>query len=237
VAARSARLLGKSVRSAAASLYGMWDRLGIGRKTGIETSGEVPGLVVDPATRQWAAIDLANRSFGQGVAVSQLQLAQSFAAMVNGGTFVHPRLVADLAGQPVEAVPPEQVLAPEVSSELRQLMEYVVTRVPWYRKGTLIPRYAVGGKTGTAQIWDSAHGKWMYNVFNFSFVGFVGQTRDTPAAVIAVRIGQAKPRVAGQGLLQLKITSYELFRRIAVDVIETLGIPPQEVRNRDPRDE
>jgi cell division protein FtsI/penicillin-binding protein 2 len=234
VAARSARSLGKSVRSAAAVLYGMWDRLGIGRKTGIETSGEVAGLVVDPATRPWAGIDLANRSFGQGVAVNQLQLAQSFAAMINGGQLVRPRLVADLAGQPVEPVPAAPVLTPEVSKELRDLMKHVVTEVPWYREGTEIPGYAVGGKTGTAQIWDSAKGKWMHNVFNFSFVGFVGQTRDTPAAVIAVRIGQAKPRVAGQGDLQLKITSYELFRRIAIDVIDTLGIPPQERIRADP---
>ena len=234
VAARSARLLGKTVRSSAAVLYGMWDRLGIGRKTGVETSGEVAGLVVDPATRQWAGIDLANRSFGQGVAVNQLQLAQAFAAMINGGRLVRPRLVADLAGQPVEAVAPVEVLTPDVSAELRELMKHVVTAVPWYRKGTEIPGYAVGGKTGTAQIWDSTKGKWMHNVFNFSFIGYVGQTRDTPAAVVAVRIGQAKPRVAGQGDLQLKITSYELFRRIAVDIIETLGIPPQERIRADP---
>ena len=237
VAARSARMLGKTVRAAAASLYGMWDRLGIGRKTGVETSGEVAGLVVDPATRQWAGIDLANRSFGQGVAVNQLQLAQAFAAMVNGGQFVRPRLVADLAGQPVEAVPPVQVLDARVSTELRDLMRHVVTKVPWYRKGTQIKGYAVGGKTGTAQIWDSSRGQWMHNVFNFSFVGYVGQTRDRPAAIVAIRIGQAKPRVAGQGLLQLKITSYELFRRVALDIIDTLGIPPQDTRTRVNRDE
>ena len=215
----------------------MWDRLGIGRKTGVETSGEVAGLVVDPATQQWAGIDLANRSFGQGVAVNQLQLAQAFAAMVNGGQFVRPRLVADLAGQPVEAVPPEQVLDARVSTELRDLMRHVVTKVPWYRKGTQIKGYAVGGKTGTAQIWDSSRGQWMHNVFNFSFVGYVGQTRDRPAAIVAIRIGQAKPRVAGQGLLQLKITSYELFRRVALDIIDTLGIPPQDTRNRVARGE
>ncbi len=74
----------------------------------------------------------------------------------------------------------------------------------------------------------------MHNVFNFSFVGYVGRTRDTPAAVVAVRIGQAHPRVAAQGVLQLKITSYELFRRIAVDVIDVLGIPPQERVRADP---
>jgi len=237
VAARSARLLGKTTRAAASHLYGMWDRLGIGRKTGVETSGEVAGLVVDPATRHWAGIDLANRSFGQGVAVNQLQLAQAFAAMINGGTFVKPRLVADLAGQPIEPTPSTQVLSAEVSRDLRELMRHVVTKVPWYRKGTQIPGYTVGGKTGTAQIWDSSKGKWMNNIFNFSFIGYVGQTRDTPKAGIAVRIGQAKPHVAGQGVLNLKITSYELFRRIAVDVIDTLGIPPKAIKSRDERDE
>jgi cell division protein FtsI/penicillin-binding protein 2 len=95
----------------------------------------------------------------------------------------------------------------------------------------------VGGKTGTAQIWDSSRGQWMHNVFNFSFVGYVGQTRDRPAAIVAIRIGQAKPRVAGQGLLQLKITSTELFRRVALDIIDTLGIPPQDTRNRVARGE
>jgi len=170
------------------------------------------------------------------VAVNQLQLAQAFAAMVNGGQLVRPRLVADLAGQPVEPVPPEQVLDPTVSAGLRELMKHVISEVPWYRKGTEIPGYAVGGKTGTAQIWDGARGKWMHNVFNFNFVGFVGRTRDTPAAVIAVRIGQVKPHVIAQGVLELKITSYELFRRIAVDVVETLGIPPQAGQSRDDRD-
>jgi cell division protein FtsI (penicillin-binding protein 3) len=233
VAARAARMLGRTIRSSAASLYGMWDRLGIGRKTGVETSGEVPGLVVDPATRAWAGIDLANRSFGQGVAVNQLQLAQSFAAMINGGRLVQPRLVADLAGEALEPPPPAQVLTPEVSKDLRDLMKHVIMSVPWYREGTAIPEYTVGGKTGTAQIWDTAKGKWMHNVFNFSFIGYVGQSVDRPAAVIAVRIGQAKPHVAGQGVLNLKITSYELFRRIAVDAIETLDIPPREAPRRD----
>ena len=161
VAARSARDA-RQERSGASrrGLYGMWDRLGIGRKTGVETSGEVPGLVVDPATRQWAGIDLANRSFGQGVAVTQLQLAQSFATMVNGGLSVRPRLVADLAGEPRRGRRrPSRSSTHASRRDLRDLHEARRDRGALVRKGTLIPGYAVGGKTGTAQIWDSSRGQ------------------------------------------------------------------------------
>ena len=47
----------------------------------------------DPATKPWREIDLANGAFGQGVAVTPIQLAQSYAAMVNGGTLVQPHVV------------------------------------------------------------------------------------------------------------------------------------------------
>ncbi|KRT63611.1 MAG: peptidoglycan glycosyltransferase, cell division protein FtsI (penicillin-binding protein 3) [Chloroflexi bacterium CSP1-4] len=231
VAARVARMLGPDVRSAAASLYDIWARLGIGRATGVDTSGELPGLVVDPAVKRWAEIDLANRSFGQGVAVTQLQLATSFSTMVNGGYRVTPYLVDGIGGERLERPPAEPVIDAQLSAELTDLMTHVVTSVPWYAEGTLIPGYAVGGKTGTAQIWDGERQDWMPLTFNFSFVGFVGQ--DGPDAVIAVRIGDTRPKVIRQGELKLSITSFELFRRIALDTIDVLGIPPAEASRRD----
>src|SRR3989304_6050336 len=81
VAARVARMLGPDVRSAAASLNDIWARLGIGRATGVDTSGELPGLVVDPAVKRWAEDDLANRGVGQGGAVPPLHLATSFSTL------------------------------------------------------------------------------------------------------------------------------------------------------------
>lgn len=222
-AARAAAKLGPNVRAASSVLYESWRDLGIGERTDVDVAGEVAGIVTDPAVDPWPPIDLANRSFGQGVAVTPLQLASAFSTMVNGGYRVQPHVVAGIGEQLVTPPPPRPVLDQDVSAGLRELMIHVVTAVPWYAQGTLIDGYTVGGKTGTAQIWDPARNDWEPDVFNFSFIGFVGQGR--PEAVIAVRIHRARPRVRGQGDFQLGITSYELFRRIGVDVIGALDIP------------
>ncbi len=75
-------------------LHETWQQFGFGKPTGIDLAGEVGGLVRDPATTPWRQIDLANGSFGQGVAVTPMQLATAYAAMMNGGRLVQPHVVA-----------------------------------------------------------------------------------------------------------------------------------------------
>ena len=60
------------------------------------------------------------------------------------------------------------------------------------------------------------------NRFNHTFVGFIGRT---PELVIAVTIREAKPLHISQGNLPLAVESYELFRRIAADFMNTLDLP------------
>src|SRR5581483_2838674 len=74
-AARVALALGKDTRSAAVVLHDTWTRLGFGQPTGVDLAGEVGGIVRDPTITGWRQIDLANGAFGQGVAVTPLQLA------------------------------------------------------------------------------------------------------------------------------------------------------------------
>ena len=225
-AARAARMLGKSVRGASIVLYRTWTKLGIGLQTGVDVTGEVTGMVDDPAIKTWAAIDLANRSFGQGVAVTLVQLARSFAAMVNGGYLVEPHVATAVGDRAIERQEPTRVLTASLSKSLVSLLKYVVTEVPWYATGTLIPGYLVGGKTGTAQIWDSKKNDWVDNVFNFTFVGFLGRTK--PEYIIAVRLERSRPEVVKQGVLRQPITSNELFRRVALNVIQVLDLPSAE---------
>lgn len=225
VAAKVALGLGESTRQSSAALYDMWLRLGYGSPTGIDLAGEVRGIVRDPGLTPWREIDLANGAFGQGVAVTPIQLATAFAALVNGGTLVKPHVVQGIGGEDVVVQPGAQVVEAGLSRTLVTLMRRVVTEVPFYRDRTLVPGYDVGGKTGTAQIWDpkanKGRGAWKRNLFNYSFVGYIGRQTGTPDLVVAVQIEEGTPTVARVGFLEMPVMSFELFRRIATNAITT----------------
>jgi cell division protein FtsI/penicillin-binding protein 2 len=230
VAAKVALELGKNTRSSAAKLYDVWTRLGFGSPTGIDLAGEVSGLVHDPTARPWRQIDLANGAFGQGVAVTPIQLATAYAAMVNGGTLVQPHTVEAIGDQAVADSNRGQVIDRDLTPTLVEMMNHVITEVDFYRDRTLIPGYFVGGKTGTAQIWDSKRNRWKHNLFNYSFVGFVGRKTDHPELVVAVRINEGRPTVVHVGQLEMPVMSFELFRRIAHDAITTPALLSEKPR-------
>ena len=226
-AARVALRLGNTTSSASNALFQTWQKLGFGVPTGIDVAGEVGGLLHDPAISAWRQIDLANGSFGQGIAVTPIQLAQAYSAMVNGGVLIRPHVVASVGGRDREAPAKAQALSRKLSPTLTNMMNHVVSSVPWYSSRTLVPGYFVGGKTGTAQIWDpkANHGRgdWKFNIFNYTFVGFIGKT--APRLIIALQIHEGTPTVARQGDLEMPVESFELFRRIATDAITTLDLP------------
>jgi cell division protein FtsI/penicillin-binding protein 2 len=238
VAAKVALGLGATTAESAAILHEVWSRLGFGAPTGVDVAGEVAGLVRDPALTPWREIDLANGAFGQGVAVTPIQLATAFSAMVNGGRLVQPHVVKAIGEEEVSSAPRAEVLDPALSPTLIGLMNHVVTEVSFYRDRTLIPGYFVGGKTGTAQIWDptlnDGQGDWKTDLFNYSFVGYVGRQAGAPELVVAVRINEARPTVVKVGQLEMPVMSFELFRRIATDAITTPALLPDRPRQVDP---
>src|SRR3954454_3007807 len=79
--AKVAMELGDNTTDSADVLYSMWQRLGLGRPTGVDLTNEAGGITSNPETNRWADIDLANRAFGQAVAVTPLQLAVAYSAM------------------------------------------------------------------------------------------------------------------------------------------------------------
>src|SRR6478672_2982539 len=223
VAAKVALGLAPTTSEAATILHDVWTRLGVGRATGIDVAGEARGLVNDPALTPWSQIDLANGSFGQGVAVTQLQLASEYAALVNGGVIVHPHVVAGVGTEPVTYTNQPPVLNPNLSPKLAGLMEHVL-KSPWYADQSRVPGYWIGGKTGTAQVWDARRQKWEFNTYNFSCVGFIGRQAGHPDLVVAVRIADTSPNRDSRGNILLPVSSVELFRRVATDAITTPGL-------------
>ncbi len=230
VAAKVAIGLDKTTRGASAILHGVWTRFGIGRPTGVDLAGEVGGIVRDPAIHPWQQIDLANGAFGQGVAVTPMQLATAYAAMMNGGQAVQPHIVEAIGLNARQTPSAGQLITPGLSHTLIGMMNHVVSTVPFYRDRTLIPGYDVGGKTGTAQIWDpklnGGRGGWKRNIFNYSFVGYIGRHPGQPDVLVAIRIEEGTPTIARIGELEMPVMSFELFRRIAHDAITTPDLLP-----------
>ena len=205
-------------------LHEVWTRFGFGQPTGIDVSGEVRGPRERPGDHAWREIDLANGSFGQGVAVTQVQLAAAYAAMVNGGILVKPHVVAGLGADAVEAGTRPSVLQPGLSPVSRASWTTC-----WRARGTPTspgPRL-LGGRqdghrrrSGTPSTTSGAP-----NTFNFSCVGFIGRQRGPsgPHRRGAHR-GHPSDRNA-RGQLVLSINSTELFRRVATDAVTTPGPP------------
>jgi cell division protein FtsI (penicillin-binding protein 3) len=227
VAAKVALGLAPTLKESSSILHEVWTRFGFGAPTGVDLAGEVAGLVRDPAISAWREIDLANGSFGQGVAVTPLQLARAYAAMVNGGTLVQPHVVASIGGGDTLAQAGQQVLAADLEPTLIGMLNHVVTSVKQYAAGALVPGYFVGGKTGTAQIWDPSIGDWKPDIYNFSFVGFIGRQVGRPDLVVALRLGEVHPTVTRVGVFEMPVKSWELFGRIATDAVQTPGLLPE----------
>ncbi|MEA2026041.1 MAG: penicillin-binding protein 2 [Chloroflexota bacterium] len=227
VAKIAKRLAPNSVQRAAHRLYDFWELVGMAGRTGVDVANEAKGAWYDPDDYQWAPVGLANRAFGQGVSVTLPQLARGVSTLVNGGYVVQPHIVADGEAAQVE---PKRVIKAKVARQARDILTYVTGSVEHYARGSLIPGYEIGGKTGTAQIWDvnkwnketKTKGAWKERRFNHSFVGFVGGRKQE--VVIAVRLEEPVPNKVGQGYIPLRIESYQLFQMVARASIKHLDL-------------
>lgn len=179
----------------------MVNRYRLGVPTGIEQGYEAPGYIPDPNKGYALNLTYANTAFGQAMTATPLQMATALSSAINGGTYYQPRLVdrlIDANGRASIKQPKilgRNVVSATVSSELQNLMEYVVTN--HFKTGGFTylkfpDNYIVGGKTGTAQIADPAGGYYA-NRFNGTYLGFVGG--DKPQYVIAVEVNQ--PNIGG----------------------------------------
>src|SRR5262249_30180653 len=106
----------------------------LGELTGIEQGYEDPGLIPDPNNGYARDLTYANTAFGQAMTATPLQMAGAFMAVVNGGTYYQLHLVdatidADgTAHYKKPTVLEHDVVSPQVSAELRSLLEYVVDK-------------------------------------------------------------------------------------------------------------
>jgi cell division protein FtsI/penicillin-binding protein 2 len=194
----------------------------LGKPTGIEQGYEAPGYIPPPDKGYALQLTYANTAFGQAMTATPLQMAAALSAVVNGGTYYQPSLVAQVGDRPSSPkIVRKGVVSPAVSKQMQSLMAGVVqTKVD---QGFNIMRYpagyVVGGKTGTAQIADPAGG-YYGDRFNGTFIGFVGG--DKPQYVIMVAVKQ--PKIAGYAGTT---AAMPLFADLAHMLINNFNVTPQ----------
>ncbi len=199
---------------------------GFGQPTGVELPGEVPGTVRTPSTPGWAPIDLATNSFGQGVAVTPLQMVTAIAAIGNDGVLMRPTLIKEFVvdGQ-VQRPEPHAVRRVIASNTARTLREMMVTVMeqPGLQPHR-IPGYSVAGKTGTADFPTNlgyTSGKTFASIVSLL-------PADRPRLAVLVRIDAPEAMYGG-------IVAAPVLKRLGQDLLAYYRIPAATSAQANPR--
>ena len=203
-------------------LYRGFRRFGFGEPTGLGVPGETAGILRH--YRRWYEIDTAAVSFGQGMSVTNVQLATAMSAIANGGRLMQPMLVrrmSDGHGAIIEENKPRvrrQVVPRRVAKLVGQMLT-AVTEPGGTAMEAAVDGYLVAGKTGTAQKADYVHGGYAKDKWLASFIGFA--PADRPSVVISVVIDETV--IAHYG----GTVAGPVFRRIAEVTLRHMGITPE----------
>jgi len=195
-------------------IYAYIKKLGFGEKTGIDLPGEIKGNVKPLAS--WSKTSPYMIPIGQEVGVSLIQLVRAYAVIINGGYLVKPHVVKAIYSQvgyketPIEH---KTVISTATTQRAKGILEDVV------KDGTGkladIEGVKIGGKTGTAQYFDTKIGRYSPNQYRASFVGFIDDL--DPPVVIGVSVFEPKGSHYGG------VVSAPLFKKIAEKTVKYLG--------------
>jgi cell division protein FtsI (penicillin-binding protein 3) len=201
--------------------YQYFRAFGIGEPTGIGLPGESAGILAPPS--KWSGDTRYTLSFGQGVAVTAVQMASVYATIANGGVRVQPSVVAgttSAAGTFTPAPAPRRtrVIQPKTAGELMDILQQVPAvdadgGQPW----GVIPGYTIAAKTGTSQ--EAAPGQSCLCQYGASYIGIAPATN--PQLVVAVNVQDPKvgnyfgDAVAGP-----------VFYQVMKFALQTMRIPP-----------
>lgn len=190
---------------------------GFGEKTGLELGGESAGNISNLLVNKVKDIDAATASFGQGIAVTPLQMIMPYQAIANGGLLMKPYIVKAIIrnGQRDDTVPKSvrQVISAKTAATVSAMLVNVVEK--GHSKSAAIPGYYLGGKTGTAQVAEG--GSYSKDKYIHTFIGIA--PIEEPAFVMLTKVDSP------QGVQYAEGSAVPLWRDIADYMLKYYQIP------------
>ncbi len=195
---------------------------GLGQTTGIDLQGEARGTMLVPGDPDWSESNLLTNSYGQGIAVTPLQLLTAISAIANGGLMMQPHVVYQVRdGDQVYTSEPSTLGRPISEETARVVTEMMVAVVRDGLDGRAsVPGYTIAGKTGTAQIPVPGLGYDPRGSI-VTFVGFL--PADNPQVSVLVKLDRPSDYWGS-------VTAAPVFARLAERLVILLNIPPDDIR-------
>ena len=201
--------------------YQYLQAFGFGRSTGIDLAGEANYPLRLPENNQWVELDLATNSFGQGIAVTPIQMVAAAAAIANDGKMMTPHVVKSVMEGEYQYEVPLQVINSPISAEAaKTLTDMLVFSLQEEASSALVEGYSIAGKTGTGEIPTELG--YTSNQTNTSFVGW--GPADDPKFVVYVWL--EKPTISPWG----SEVAAPVFRDVVEKLVVLMKIPPDNIR-------
>ncbi len=201
-------------------LYDWLQRFGYREPPGVGFPGEVGGLL--PHVDDWWVTSMPTIAIGQGVAVSLLRAATSYATLANDGLAVRPRIVRGTVGPDGDLVPAPveeqgQVVSPATARSLRDILRSVVDGDGGTGHNAAVPGYDVAGKTGTAKK-PRTDGRGYGNGYIAGFVGMAPV--EHPELVVAVMVDEPTDGYYGG------VAAAPVFSQVMEFALRARHVPP-----------
>ena len=205
------------------TLYNYVKKFGFSKKTGVDLIGEASGIFF--SKDKYNNLENATTSFGQGISVTQVQMARAFSSVINGGILYKPKITKAVlmpnTNEVIYEIPSiienDKIIDNKTSELMRYALESVVAKGSGRK--AYIEGYRVGGKTGTAQIAEN--GVYLQGQYILSFMGAV--PINDPKVVMYVCLEKPKSLIQYGGTIVGPIV-----KNILKDIITHLDIKKQE---------
>jgi len=193
------------------SIYSVMRQVGLGQDTGLGFPGERVGNL--PNYREWRKAETATLSYGYGLSVTAVQLAQAYSVLANSGRSVPLSMVrADLAPDAVQVIP--EAVAQTMQGMLQQVIE-----APGGVFRAQVPGYHVAGKSGTARKVSTDSRGYRENAYRSLFAGF-GPVSD-PRIAVAIVIDEPSKGGYYGGLV-----SAPVFGKVMAGALRLMNVVP-----------